>query len=170
MHSNRVRPPNLPRRINRYVQGLPYFLVSLPLLQFGHATLRARYSDRSADRYCRNSQLIRNRHELQVADEREYQEILPHPIMTGECCRIFIIIKSTRVFAQRNRIGMIKSFATIHRSHLTLYETAMRDCECLARVRARRMSFPENSPPRRAVFVAEKVLLRATVPPWLQAR
>jgi hypothetical protein len=33
--SNRVRPPNLPRRIDRYVRGLPCFLVSLPLLQFG---------------------------------------------------------------------------------------------------------------------------------------
>jgi hypothetical protein len=34
-NSNRVRPPPLPRRINRYVRGLPCFLVSLPLLQFG---------------------------------------------------------------------------------------------------------------------------------------
>ena len=33
--SNRLRPPNLPRRINKYVRGLSRFLVSLPLLQFG---------------------------------------------------------------------------------------------------------------------------------------
>src|SRR6516162_5961882 len=33
--SNRLRPPNLPRTLHRYVRGLPCFLVSLPLLQFG---------------------------------------------------------------------------------------------------------------------------------------
>ena len=49
--SNRLRPPNLPRRINRLVRVLPCFLYPCLSCNLDHATLHARYRDRSEGRY-----------------------------------------------------------------------------------------------------------------------